>query len=212
MFVLFLPDFWLKESYVLEQPQVSYKYQTNIQWYGLDSKTQEPVTYTYSTNSYLNTLQSTTTRLPIFTSATLDDNRDGLTDRVELSFALPLESGVSIYGMTALVYYGVGLHSRAKYLFDALGYVNYESGTAMSKLSVDGDLVLRQAVPFQVYGGYKNIYTGDEVLYDIDSFTSLSQVSTETVMKKYNARNGKFVLIYFNTFFANKMHLFDFIF
>ncbi len=146
-------DFWLKEAYILEQPDVSYKYQTIVQWHGINKQTDEILNFFYSTNPSINRLYSSTLRLPYLRSAEFDDNRDGKTERLEISLELPLQDAEYIHGVTVAVYFDTKLHARAKYTFDAVGYVNYESGSPMSKLSIDGDLMLRQSQPFAVYGG-----------------------------------------------------------
>lgn len=146
-------DFWLKDTYILEQPDVSYKYQTIVQWHGINQQTNEILNFFYSTNPSINRLYSSSLRLPILRSAEFDDNRDGKTERLEVSLQLPLQDYEYIHGITVSVYFDAKLHGRAKYTFDALGYVNYESGSPMSKLSIDGELMLRQAQPFVVYGG-----------------------------------------------------------
>lgn len=120
----------------------------------------------------------------------MDDNRDGKMDRLELSIALPLASHEVIYGFDCLIYYQTKLSARAKVLFDAVSLIGYESGTPMQKFTVDGDLKLRQTYPFSVYGGYKNLYTNDP-LFEITSSTTAKDVSIESVMRRYVARNGK---------------------
>jgi hypothetical protein len=92
-------------------------------------------------------------KFPILKSATLDDNRDGKMDRLEMSIALPLGKKETISGFDCLIYYQSKLSGRAKVLFDSASLVSYESGTPMSKVAIDGDLKLRQTYPFNVYGG-----------------------------------------------------------
>jgi hypothetical protein len=79
-------------------------------------------------------------------------------DRLEMSIALPLDDSEHIYGVNAMVYYQTKLSSRAKVMFDAVSLIGYESGTPMSKLSIDGDVKLRQTYPFNVYGGYEQFF------------------------------------------------------
>jgi hypothetical protein len=119
----------------------------------LFSNAQEQLNYFYSTNANINQLYSSKVKFPIFKSAVLDDNRDGKMDRLEMSFALPLDESEHIYGFNAMVYYQTKLSSRAKVMFDAVSLIGYESGTPITKLSIDGDVKLRQTYPFNVYGG-----------------------------------------------------------
>lgn len=124
-----------------------------MQWHGINKQSNEILNFFYSTNPSINRLYSSSLRLPNLHSAELDDNRDGKTERLELSLELPLQEFEYIHGVTVTVYFDTKLHDRAKYTFDAVGYMNYESGSPMSKLSVDGGLMLQQAEPFVVYGG-----------------------------------------------------------
>ncbi|RYH30785.1 hypothetical protein EON65_04175 [archaeon] len=147
----------------------------------------------YSTNAYINAAYSnayTQTRVPTLRSAEMDDNRDGKTDRLEVSVLLPITADESISGFTAAVYLDVKLNERAKVLFDGVGFVHYEGSTPLQKLSVDGDMMLRQTWPLKVYGGYRRLYEND-ALYDVDSTTPAQDVFIQSVMQKYNARNGK---------------------
>lgn len=151
----------------------------------------KPVTYQYSTNAYVNQLfAATTSRVPIIRSAELDDNRDGKMDRLEFSALFPLVSGETIRGFSALLWHDVKLSQRAKYLFDAVTFYSYEAGTPMQKLSLDGDLILRQSWPFSLYGGYRRLYS-DDPLFDIGVGTPAQEVTMNAVMQQYNARNGQ---------------------
>eukprot|EP01031_Cornospumella_fuschlensis_P030747 gene30747-37149_t len=187
-------DFWLKDDYYLEQPEVAYKYLANFQWYGKNSDGSNLVVQ-YSTNAYINaayTNSYTQTRVPILRSAEMDDNRDGKTDRLELSVVLPISADESISGFTAAVYVDVKLHERAKLLFDGVGFVNYEGSTSLQKLAIDGDMMLRQTWPLTAYGGYRRLYENDP-LYDVDATTPAQEVFMQNVMQRYNARNVSLV-------------------
>ncbi len=180
-------DFWLKDDYYLEQPKLTYQYLTNFQCYGT-SGDGSSLNLQYSTNAYINQLYPST-RMPIFRSAELDDDRDGTIERLELSILLPLQVGEAIHGFTTLIYYDARLNSRAKLLFDAAAFVNFEGSTALSKVALDGDMLLRQTWPLPVYGGYRRWYE-DDPLFDITSSTSVKDVSMQHIMQRYNARNG----------------------
>lgn len=87
-------------------------------------------------------------------SAEVDVNRDGRVDRLEMAVQLPLAKNEKITSVTSLVFFDVKLNSIAKYTFDAVSFINYEAGSAMGKLEIDGDLLLRQTWPLSAYGGY----------------------------------------------------------
>jgi hypothetical protein len=113
-----------------------------------------PLNLFYSTSNTINQLNLASLRIPIFQSAELDDNRDGRIDRIEIGMQMPLAPTESIHGFTAFVYCTAQLQSKAKYIFDAAAYTNYESMSAMTQLNIDGDLMFRQSWPLQVKGGY----------------------------------------------------------
>lgn len=123
-------------------------------------------------------------------SAELDDNRDGLKERLELSVNMPLETHELIYGFSAIVLFDCKLSSMAKYTFDSVAYINYESGTPMNELKIDGDMIFQQSGPLTVFGGYTALYTNDP-LVAISTTMSASDVSFETIMSKFTARNCK---------------------
>lgn len=92
-------------------------------------------------------------RFPLFKSAELDDDRDGKTDRLEMSFQLPLAPSEMISGVTALTYYNTKLSTKVKYIFDAVSIFDYDSSSFISQLDVDGDLVMKQTWPLVAKGG-----------------------------------------------------------
>lgn len=107
----------------------------------------------YSTSSTINQLNYANLRMPLFQSAEFDDNRDGLTDRLELSMQMPLATNESIYSFNSIVYFDVQFSSKAKYEFDAVSYTNFGSPSAIAKVNIDGDLLLRQTWPLIAKGG-----------------------------------------------------------
>ena len=113
-----------------------------------------PLSLFYSTSKPINELNAARLRIPVFQSAELDDNRDGRIDRIEIAMQMPLAPTETINGFTALIYCNSQVDSKAKYIFDTASYVNYESNSAMTQLTMDGDFMLRQTWPLTVKGGY----------------------------------------------------------
>jgi hypothetical protein len=107
----------------------------------------------YSTSSTINDLFSSHLRIPILRSAELDDNRDGITERIELGIQLPLFPAEKVTKFTALVYHDVELKDKARCLFDAVSYISYESGLSLGSVHIDGDIIIRQTWPLEVKGG-----------------------------------------------------------
>jgi len=109
----------------------------------------------YSTSPTINQLNSESLRIPILKSVELDDNRDGLTDRIEVNVQMPISKQEKILGASGLFYFDVQISSKARYIFDSMAFVNYESAAAIRNLYVDGDLIMRQTWPFSAQGGYE---------------------------------------------------------
>ena len=101
----------------------------------------------------MNELFSEHLRIPFVKSAELDDNFDGITDRVELGVVMPIKASESIKKFTALVYHDVELKDKARYRFDAVTYLSVDSSVPMGALYIDGDVSVRQTWPLDVKGG-----------------------------------------------------------
>lgn len=180
--------FWTEETIYYEQPDVQYRYQTILQLSGTKSGSNDPVNIFYSTSTAINSLYGQTLRIPLLSSATFDDNKDGKMDRLEINIQMPIASDELIHGFTALVYYNVKFSEKVKYLIDAVSYVNYDSGGGMSALTLDGDLVLRQTWPLEGKGGYKVPYSTTQLI-DLTSGSSASDISISNIMRQNTARN-----------------------
>ena len=112
----------------------------------------------YSTSNSVNDLFSSHLRIPMLKSAELDDNRDGITERIELGIQLPLFPTEKITKFTALIYHDVELQDKARCLFDAVSLVSYDSSLSISSVYIDGDVILRQSWPLDVKGGWEIIH------------------------------------------------------
>lgn len=145
----------------------------------------------------MNQVFSSKVRTPILRSAEIDENKDGIPERLELSVNLPLRTGEKIFGFDIVTYHDAQLNSVARYFFDNIGYVHFEgSGLPLSKVNIDGDFILRQSWPLNAYGGYKQLYS-DALLYDLSSRPlSAADISISTILGKFNSRNGT-ILFYF---------------
>jgi len=188
-------SFWIKDSILYEQPMVSYRYQAIIEIFGKSSTTAAPFALYYSSSSILNQQHSNNLRMPVLQTAELDDNRDGVVDRMEVTMNMPLSPGEQVTGLSALFLHDVKLRTRARYIFDAASLITYESSTPMSQLNVDGDIILRQTWPLNVKGGYKVPYSGDPLLStSLDNGVSESTTSQYAIMSKTAARNCEFLM------------------
>lgn len=156
----------------------------------LCSDTSQPINFYFSTSPFLNSLFSSSVRTPIFRTAEIDDNNDGLSDRLEVSANLPVAANEKITGVSCAVYFDVQLNSIAKYLFDAVIFANYESGTPIAKLDMEGDMKIRLSWPLSAYGGYKTPYQNDPLFPAFKFGTSAEEFYLDVITRKSNNRNS----------------------
>ncbi len=127
-------------------------------------------------------------RLPIVSSGELDDNRDGKMDRLEYSIVFPVSNDEVINSFNAVFFYEVSTNEKAKYVYEGISYINYESYSNIGKLDIDGDLMLKQSWPLAVKGGYKVPYV-DEPLLEIKDDLQSREASIPYILAKAAARN-----------------------
>lgn len=108
----------------------------------------------YSTSAYINGLFGDNLRGAIVRSAELDDNNDGIVERIEVGLTVPLTTSESITKFSMLVYHDVELKDVARYRFDAISFASYDTSIPIGSIYIDGDVMLRQLLPLDVKGGY----------------------------------------------------------
>ena len=91
--------------------------------------------------------------MPILQSAELDDNKDGVMDRLEIGIKMPVGVNETITRMDALLYHTATLSGRVKYVFDGVTFVTYESMIPIGNLHIDGDILFRQTATLNAKGG-----------------------------------------------------------
>lgn len=182
--------FWYREGTYFEQPMVSYRYQTVVELYGRDTADSKPFSLYYSTSSNLKAMHGSNVRSPLIESAEFDDNKDGINERIDISLKMPLKPTEQISGMSAIFVYDVTLQDRAKVKFDAVSLVNYNSGSSITNVRIDGDVKLRQTWPVQVKGGMKLPYTSSPLLpISLPMGSSESDYSTAAISEHMASRN-----------------------
>jgi hypothetical protein len=107
----------------------------------------------YSTSAYVNGLFSENLRGAIVRSAELDDNNDGIVERIEIGLAVPLTITESITKFSMLVYHDVELKDVARFRFDTVSFASYDTSIPIGSIYMDGDVMLRQQSPLDVKGG-----------------------------------------------------------
>jgi len=123
-------------------------------------------------------------------TAELDDNNDGLVDRLEVALTVPLGIYEQVTGMSCLFLHDVKLQTRARYVFDSASLVTFEGGSPISQLRIDGDVLLHQTWPLMVKGGFRVPYSGDSLLSITKGMSELDG-SQSAIMSKIAARNCK---------------------
>jgi transmembrane protein 231 len=179
-------NLWLKNNVVYEQLDLTYQYQAIFQFYGEENES--PLSLSYSTSPKINDLYSDSLRMSVFRSNEVDENNDGVMDRLEVGIQVPLGTDESITRMSAVFYHTAVLKDTVRYIFDTVSYVNHDSGTPMGSLLIDGDVILRQSTSLSTKGGYRLPYTDDPLL-DITEDMSIADVNIGTILSKSAARN-----------------------
>jgi len=180
-------SFYLRDEIYFEQPQVKYRYQAIVQMFGKNEPSGAPLNIFYSTSAAINNLNSNI-RIPLFQSAELDDNRDGITDRIEVNIQMPLGFNESITRMDALFYETMTISNRVKYVFDGISFVSYDSNVPMGTLQIDGDILLRQTQTLLSKGGFRAPYESDPLL-SITPRTSANDISLKNILLQSASRN-----------------------
>jgi hypothetical protein len=108
----------------------------------------------WSTSPGINQLYSSSLRSSTIKSLEVDENEDGLTDRLEINLLIPLSDDESITSLDGLIFSEIKLQQKARYLYDAVSHISIRSGgEGMSQVYVDGNIIIRQAGPFIARGG-----------------------------------------------------------
>lgn len=181
-------QFWPQESVVYEQPQVTYQYTTILHMQGLASDGMTPMNLFYSTSPKINQYFQGNLRIPVFRTAELDDNNDGVLDRLNVGIAMPLSGKEVIKKISALFYYDVVLAEKAKYKFDAVSYVDETSPVGFGTLTVDGNVVVKSDLTLAAGGGYKMPYQYQKLI-DVNNLKSSSHADIGNILSESIARD-----------------------
>ena len=147
-----------------------------------------PCSFFWSTSPTINNLFDSSLKSSKISSIEVDKNRDQKADRLELNIVVPLDTGESIAAMSAIVFFDVALHDKAKYKFDTLVFASHESTFSMQHLLMDGELTLAQRWALPSKGSYRTPYAGDELL-SISKLTTANDVAFTTLLQKNADRN-----------------------
>ncbi len=115
----------------------------------------EPFHIFWSTSLPINQLFSSSLRPSTIKSLEVDENNDGVTDRLEVNLLVPLKEEERITSFDSLLFSEVRIQQKAQYLFDAVSYLAVRSGgEGMRQVFIDGNVKIRQATPLIARGGF----------------------------------------------------------
>lgn len=162
------PNFWSKHKTYLEQPEVAYEYKYIMLLEGTKSAGTAPTSIFFSSIAGLNQIFTQNLRVPVMRSSEIDEDYDGVYDRLKLSAEMPLLSGEAIYSAKVFVFFKLKLSKWAKMVTRTMGYAAYTSPLAGTSLFLDSDLDFKQTWPLPVRGGFHSPYN---TLIDEAAFT-----------------------------------------
>ena len=177
---------WMKEDTYWEQPDVEYRYEfiavLNAKQQGSDNLKE----IYYSTEAARNQLSSYNSRTALIRSQDIDENVDGLTDKIICNVVIPLEDNEEIYSVEAILLASYRLKDRIKLNTEALIHVQKDSGIPRKGFYAVSDIELKQAYPMEIRNYFSTIYEEDP-LFDGDS-TDQRLGSIHKIMEHFHQR------------------------
>jgi hypothetical protein len=186
------PNFWSKHKTYLEQPQMAYEYKYIMLLEGTKSDGNAPTSLFFSSMARLNQVFNRALRIPVIRSAEIDEDYDGVYDRLELSATMPLETGEAIYSAKIFIFFQLKLSKWAKLITHTMGYASYASPLAGTGYFLDGDLDFKQTWPLPVRGGFHspyNVIIDDATLLPWTDGNQTMQNFFPNLLEKYRGRN-----------------------
>ncbi|CAH8536962.1 unnamed protein product [Schistosoma turkestanicum] len=134
--------FWLQDSIYIEQPQIRFLKQVYIELKGSNQ-----TIYTWSTYTDLNSQLSTNLIIPHMSIQQLDDNYDGIFDKLQLKFKIPIEDQIS--SLYILLLFSYQLKERLNLLMQTPLTIQFDTPDSLGfyKYSLYGQLSLYQREP-----------------------------------------------------------------
>lgn len=141
---------WIQERAFREQPDVHFRHELMYQAQGASY-------LTWSTGANYNRLNQGHVRIPVVKSREVDENGDGLRDRLELELSLPLMDNESVTRFSLVLGLDYHLREFVDLRMQGIVYIDYTGSPNGARLSVDGPLHFRQrdALP---HDGSRSIY------------------------------------------------------
>ncbi|XP_066974461.1 transmembrane protein 231 [Macrobrachium rosenbergii] len=129
---------WIKEAEYREQPDIRFKYQVLL----ITETSVGPLIW--SSNSIYNDLLKKYLRTPLIKSSEIDENKDGLKDKLDFNLELPLLASELVYGVSVLLVFDYRLQHLCEVALEGAGLLQYSSGLPVTSLYHYADLTLSQ--------------------------------------------------------------------
>ena len=178
---------WLKRDSYREQPEVHFQYKA-IVVAQIKDVSGEPRELYYSTMRELNEMRPETFRAASVSSQEVDDDLDGLVDRMMLNIKIPTYNE-RVYGVQALIFLNYRLQNHVKFDMDSLAYVQHSGGLPASSYSSRGDLILRQNLPMRVEEKFTNLYSNDDLVNILETGVSARESNIMRILERYESRD-----------------------
>lgn len=153
------PHFWSKEKTYWEKPEVKYQYKFIQILEGTKDYGSAPLSLFFSSMNNVNTaFGGSNLRFPLIRSKEIDDEGDGLYDRLEFSSEMPLADGEEIMSSKLFVFFKYKLSTWSRVSLYTMGYYQYSSPIPGASLFMDGDLNWKQSWPLPARRGFHTPY------------------------------------------------------
>jgi hypothetical protein len=180
-----------------EQPNVHFLYNVIVILQG-EHINGKPVEIFYSTIDELNTFRLESFRAASVRSLEVDDkNFDGLNERIELNFELPIQNE-QIFSVEAVAFVSYELQSHAKVHTEGLAYIQHSSGLPASEYFSRGDIVLSQNVPVRIDDEYIDKYPMQELMDEFQTKMNSTEgaAGMSNIIKHYTGLTARnFIMV-----------------
>jgi hypothetical protein len=148
LYIVYRSDgMWVKSVSVFAKPDVNFQHDIIVV---LDKSHPSPGKIVYSTFAHLNKFISTSSyRIPRISNYEIDDDEDGLLDRLNLETQVHLQPNEEVTGVLVVLFFdwrlrGNDRNSKNKFRMESTAVIDYKSNSPGSGLSVLGDLKFQQ--------------------------------------------------------------------
>jgi len=153
-----------------EQPGIQFSYKTIVSLQAKDINGR-PIELFYSNIQQLNELRPPDSfKAASVRALEVDNDRDGLNERIELIFEFPIENEL-VFNVQAVAFLSYKLNNRVKIHTDGLAYIHHSSGLPGSEYVSRGDVVLFQNKPMIIDDKVSEFYPVQEIMDEIQTST-----------------------------------------